>query len=149
MSVEPKDMGAFRARLRHLRNIGVAQLPNPGSGQPINYSCGQALEMLIALELEKAGQAPKQVALTTETIAQKKEVVLLAGTIVRQSPYGKYKGRDCYAVISESRPGVTMALGLRAFSEFMKSAPDVFLVINVSACASKLDPALKRALASN
>jgi hypothetical protein len=104
---------------------------------------------LIALELEKAGQAPKQVALTTEEIAQKKEVVLLAGTIVRQSPYGKYKGRDCYAVISESRPGATMALGLRAFSEFMRSAPDVFLVLNVSACARKLDPALKRTLASN
>jgi hypothetical protein len=68
---------------------------------------------------------------------------------VQQSPYGKYKGRDCYAVISESRPGVTMAFGLRVFSEFMKSAPDVFLVINVSACARKLDPALKRALASN
>jgi hypothetical protein len=136
MNVKPEDMGAFRARLRHLRNIGVPRLPNPGSGQPIDYSRNQALELLVALELEKVGQAPKQVA-------------LLAGTIVQQSPYGRYKGRDSYAVITESRPGVTMALGLRAFSEFMRSAPDVFLVINVSACARKLDPALKRALASN
>ncbi len=149
MNIKPKDMGAFRARLRHLRNIGVPRLPNPGSGQPIDYSRRQALELLIALELEKSGQAPKKVAVTTETILQTKELARLAGTIVRQSPYGKYKGRDCYAVVSESRPGVTMAFGLRAFSELMKSAPDVFLVINVSACVKKLDPALNRALASN
>jgi hypothetical protein len=137
MNVKPNDMGAFRARLRHLRNIGVPRLPNPGSGQPIDYSRRQALELLVALELEKVGQAPKQVA-------------LLAGTIVQQSPpCGMYKGRDSYAVLIESRPGVTMALGLRVFLEFMRSAPDVFLVINVSACARKLDPALKRALASN
>lgn len=133
MKIKPKDMGAFRARLRHLRNIGVPQLPNPGSGQPIDYSRRHALELFVALELEKVGQAPKQVA-------------LLAGTIVRQSPYGKYEGSDCYAVISESGPGVTMVFGPRVFLEFMKSAPEVFLVINVSACVRKLDPALTRAL---
>jgi hypothetical protein len=148
MNIKPNDMAAFRARLRHLRNSGVPRLPNPGSGQPIDYSRRQVLELLVALELEKVGQAPKKVALTIETIAQKKEMAFLAGTIVQQSPYGKYKGRDCYAAVSESRPGVTMAFGLKAFSEFMKSAPDVFLVINVSACVRKLDPALNRALAS-
>jgi hypothetical protein len=136
MQVRPKDMSAFRARLRHLRNIGVPQLPNPGSGQPIDYSRQQALELLVALELEKIGQAPKQVA-------------LLAGTIARQSPYGKYMGEDYYALVSESRPWVTLVPGLRHFPEVVKSAPDVFLVINVSACVRKLDPALDRALASN
>jgi hypothetical protein len=138
MNIKPHKMGAFRARLRHLRNIGVPQLPNPGSGQPIAYSRRQALELLIALELEKLGQAPKTVA-------------MLAATIVRQFPDGGYKGRDCYAAVCESRPDVIIAFGLRAFSEFMRKqfAPDVFLVINVSACVRKLDPALKRALASS
>jgi hypothetical protein len=137
MSITSKDMGAFRARLRHLRNIGVPPLPNPGSGRRINYSRRRALELLIALQLEGLGQAPKNVA-------------LLAGTIVRQSPYGgKAKGGDFYAVVSESRPGVTMAFGLRAFSELMKSAPEAFLVINVSAYGRKLDPALDRAITSN
>ena len=147
MNVKPKDMGAFRARLRHLRNIGVPRLPNPGSGQPIGYSRRQALELLIALELEKVGQAPKKVALLADSIMQNK-AALVAGTIVRQTPYGTYKGRDCYATVSEFRPEVTLAFGLKAFSELMKSAPDVFLVINVSACVRKLDPALTRALAS-
>ena len=141
MEIGPKDMPAFRARLRHLRNIGVPRLPNPGSGQPIDYTRQQALELLLALELEQVGQAPKKV----ETILQKEAVVRLAKTIVRQSPYGKYKGKDCYAIFTESRPGVTLAFGLRAFVEFMKSAPEVFLVINVSGCVRKLDPALDRA----
>ena len=140
IGIGPNDMPAFRARLRHLRNIGVPRLPNPGSGQPIAYTRQQALELL-ALELETVGQAPKKV----ETTLQKEELVRLAKTIVRQSPYGKYKGKDCYAIFTESRPGVTLAFGLRAFVEFMKSAPEVFLVINVSGCVRKLDPALDRA----
>ena len=135
MQVRPKDMSAFRARLRHLRNIGVPRLPNPGSGQPIDYSRQHALELLVALELEKIGQTPKQVA-------------LLAGTIVRQTPYGQHDGKDCYALVSETRPWVTLLFGPEQFPEAMKSAPDLFLVINVSACVRKLDPALDRALGS-
>ena len=143
IGIGPNDMPAFRARLRHLRNIGVPRLPNPGSGQPIAYTRQQALELL-ALELETVGQAPKKV----ETTLQKEELVRLAKTIVRQSPYGKYKGKDCFAVVTESRPGVTLAFGVRPFLEFMKSAPPAFLVINVSACVRQLNPALDRALAT-
>ena len=134
MRTKPRNMGAFRARLRHLRNIGVPRLPHSGSGQPIEYSRRHALELLVALELEKVGQAPKQVA-------------LLAGSIVGQLPDSEYEEGDYYAVISESKPGYEMAFGLRVFLELMESAPDVFLVINVSACMRKLEPALTRALA--
>ena len=56
MNVKPKDIGAFRGRLRHLRNIGLPRLPKIGSGRAIDYSDRQALEMLLALELEDAGQ---------------------------------------------------------------------------------------------
>jgi hypothetical protein len=136
LEVRPKGLGAFRARLRHLRNLGLPRLPKPGSGQHIIYTRRQALEMLVAAELEKVGQTPKSVA-------------ILAQSIVGQSPYGRYRGKDCYVAISEARPGYTMAYGLRAFTEMMKSAPDVFLVINVSACVRKLDPALDRALAGD
>src|SRR5262245_53269509 len=116
MNVAGENIGAFRARLRHLRNIGVPQqLPKPGSGQPIAYSRRQALEMLIALELEKLGQAPKR-------------VMMLAGSIVRQAPYGQYRGKDCYVMISEKTPGYTMASGVKSLSEVVsKSAPEIFL----------------------
>jgi hypothetical protein len=128
-------MGAFRARLRHLRNIGVPHLPKPGSGVQILYSRRQALEMLIAVELEKLGQAPKNIA-------------VFAGSIVRQSPYGQHEGNECYIAISETKPGYTIMFGLNAFMEMMKSAPYIFLVINVSACVRRLESALDQALAS-
>src|SRR5437660_355977 len=87
--IAPADLGAFRARLRHLRNIGLPRLPKTGSGQHITYTRRQALEMMIAVELEKVGQTPRRAA-------------LLATSIVRQSPYGRHNGKDCYVMIQES-----------------------------------------------
>jgi hypothetical protein len=134
MSVNRKSMGAFRAKLRHLRNIGVPQLtsPNPGSGRPIEYSRRHALELMIALELEKLGQSPRNVALN-------------APSIVGQSPYGQYEGQDCYVVIRKDEPGYTMTTE-KGFPEFMRKAPDVFMVINVSGCVRRLDAALDHVL---
>jgi hypothetical protein len=133
--VEAKNMGALRARLRHLRNIGLPRLPQTGSGQPIAYSRRQVLEMMIALELEKVGHAPKSAA-------------LLAGSIVRMSPDGQHEGEDCYIVVVKGKPSYQMVHGWNGFMEIMRPAPDVFSVINVSGFVRKLDPALDRALAA-
>ena len=134
MKVKPRAMGAFRARLRHLRNIGLPRLPSPGSGRPIDYSRQQALAMLIAVELEKVGQSPKQAARVAESI-------------VRQSPYGQHEGEDWYVSVSEHQPGYTIGRASKV-EEMLKSAPAVLLLINISACVRKLDPALDRARAS-
>jgi len=131
VGVKPKALGAFRAKLRHLRNIGVPQLPNPGSGNAISYSQRQALEMLIALELEKLGFSPRNVA-------------LMAPSITRQSPYGQHDGQDFYIALSEGALTYT-ALGRASFGEYLEGAPDVFAVINVSACMRKLNAALDQA----
>ena len=131
-NAKPKDIGAFRAKLRHLRNIGLPRLPSPGSGQPIAYSRQQALEMLLAMELGKMGQAPKS-------------AVLLAQSIARQAPYGQRAGKDCYVTLSAAEPRYTTAFGLSGLSKMMATAPDVCLIINVSACVRKLDGALDRA----
>jgi len=48
----------LRARLRHLRKIGVPELPNVGSGGRVHYTYEQALEMLVAIALENIGQEP-------------------------------------------------------------------------------------------
>ena len=133
--VRPKGMPAFRARLRHLRNIGLPRLPQPGSGRKISYTRRQALEMLIALELLNVGQTPRNAA-------------LLAESMVRQSPYGQHEGEDSYAVFSEKKPGYITFVGLKAFNEMLQKPPtDVFLVLNISGCVRKLDPALDRAAA--
>jgi hypothetical protein len=135
LNVEPKAMGAFRAKLRHLRNIGLPKLPSPGSGRHIEYSRRQALAVLIALELEKVGQSASQAA-------------LIAQSMVRQSPYGQNEGKDCYAYVSviEKRRDYTMVDGVEGVKEMMEKAPEVLLLLNLSACVRKLDPALDRAL---
>lgn len=57
--VSDDDLGAFRARLRNLRNLGIPQLPKTGSGTQIAFTRGQLIEMLIALELSRLGIPPR------------------------------------------------------------------------------------------
>jgi hypothetical protein len=59
LGIEPEGIGALRARLRHLRNLGVPGLPRPGSGKKIRYSRRQAFEMLTTMILEHGGFTPR------------------------------------------------------------------------------------------
>jgi hypothetical protein len=59
--VPEASLGAFRARLRNLRNMGIPNLPKSGSGTKIDYSRDQVIEILIALELSRLGIAPRYV----------------------------------------------------------------------------------------
>jgi hypothetical protein len=129
MKVTPKGMGAFRARLRHLRNIGLPRLPKPGSGRAIDYTRQHALEMLLAVELENLGQTARRSA-------------LLAGSMVRQTPYGQYQNMDCYVCCKPNSREYSSASGLKNLMELMATAPHVSLVINVSSCVRKLEEAL-------
>jgi len=135
-NVKPRAMGAFRGKLRHLRNIGLPRLPSPGTGQRIPYSRRQVFEMLLAIELEKMGQAPKSAA-------------MLAQSIVRQAPNGQHQGQDFYVAIGHDQAAAyTAAYGMPSLSKAIENASGVCLVINVSACAMKLDRALDRVAAS-
>jgi hypothetical protein len=60
--VPEEGLGAFRARIRHLRNIGVPKLEKVGSGTQLIYTRKQALEMVLAIELELSGISPRLVA---------------------------------------------------------------------------------------
>lgn len=134
--VQPNAIGAFRGRLRHLRNIGLPELPASGSGQHIAYSRRQALEMLIAIQLENIGHKPDSAA-------------KLSQSIVRQSPYGQHQGKDCYIIPSapnENRAEYRSMYGLAEVFRFMRASPEVFTVINVSALVRRLDVALGRSL---
>jgi hypothetical protein len=67
--IEPDRHKAFRARLRHLRNIGIpADLPKPGSGAQVDYSRDHVLEMLIALEITSIGIAPRHTTYLTRML---------------------------------------------------------------------------------
>lgn len=52
-------LAAFRARIRHLRNLGVPTGQNPGKGTAITYTRDDAILLLIALEVELFGLPPK------------------------------------------------------------------------------------------
>jgi hypothetical protein len=60
-NVPREGLGAFRARLRNLRNMGIPNLPRTGSGTKIAYTRDQVTEILIALELSRLGIAPRYV----------------------------------------------------------------------------------------
>ena len=147
LEVRPKRIGAFRARLRHLRNIGLPSgLPRPGSGQQIAYSQGQALEMLIALVLEELGQSPKAAA-------------ALSASIIRQSTYRQdltnhHPLGDMYAIVRPEKAPFTMFYGNDGLKEFFGvslrhwriAPPPKFAMINVTAHAKLLDRALMKVL---
>jgi hypothetical protein len=62
--VSEGQMGAFRARLRYLRTIGVPELAKVGSGSQLTYSREQAIEMMLALQVSQLGASPKWFAST-------------------------------------------------------------------------------------
>lgn len=128
MRIAPSRLATFRAQLRHLRNIGVPSVPKPGSGRAIDYTREHALEMLLALELQKIGQTAQRAA-------------RVAGSIVRTTPYGQWNGEDCYVYCQTDRREYTVATGLDQMMTVIKSGPPAFAVINVSACVRKLEEA--------
>ena len=56
--IHKKSLGAFRARLRHLRNLGVPDIPRRGSGNTVIYKTADLLTAFVALELQALGCAP-------------------------------------------------------------------------------------------
>ena len=62
LHVRLAERGAFEARLRHLRNIGVPATARPGSGKRLPYSKEHACQILVALLLQSLGCAPRTAA---------------------------------------------------------------------------------------
>jgi hypothetical protein len=56
--VSPEHIKALRARLRHLRNLGVPELPKVGSGVQLSYRLDAAREIYLALEFSRSGISP-------------------------------------------------------------------------------------------
>jgi hypothetical protein len=129
LHVRQPDMGAFRGRLRHLRNLDLPRVAKAGSGRAIDYSSNNVLEMLLALELEDAGVKPERAA-------------AVAQSMVRL--FAKHDGKDCYVAVDKEQPGYTMMYGKKGVSEFLDKAPDAFLVANMSGCVRRLDDALSK-----
>ncbi len=57
--VPKRDLPAFRARIRHLRNLGVPPISKLGSGQRVRYTRSDVIQLMIALEVELLGLPPQ------------------------------------------------------------------------------------------
>ena len=131
LRIEPGDIGAFRARLRHLRGLGLPNVTRPGSGRTVDYTWQQAFEMLLALELENIGKAPRIAKLVAESIGR------MTGTT-------RAGIANEYIVVEPSLAAKYEILtGEEQFRRWLtSSAPRGFSVLNLSACIRALDAAL-------
>jgi hypothetical protein len=94
----PKDkMGALRARMRRLRDLGFSAWTRPGggpgTGQVIKYSTQNVLEIVIALVMEDLGQSPK-------TAAQLSEEAMKAAEFAKKRP--EREEGDLYIILEPS-----------------------------------------------
>ena len=64
LKIQPEQLPAFRARLRHLRNIGMF-FEKPGKGSHASYTGDNALELLLTLQLNIMGYSPAAAAAYT------------------------------------------------------------------------------------
>jgi hypothetical protein len=57
--VEPSNLLALRARIRHIRDCGVPPIPRGGRGPAAEYSRLHVIQLAVALTLSTVGVSPK------------------------------------------------------------------------------------------
>lgn len=57
--IEERDLGRFRARIRHLRRANAVGLPQTGSGRQIVYTVDHVRLLFVALRLNQMGMMPE------------------------------------------------------------------------------------------
>lgn len=60
--IDEERIGAFRARLKHLKNLGIPMVQKVGSGSRVQYSRDHVWQVAVALELEACGIGPNEAA---------------------------------------------------------------------------------------
>jgi hypothetical protein len=90
LGISEAALGAFRGRLRHLRTLGVPNVPKRGSGNSITYRKEDLFTTLIALALHSLGFAPttsaiiaKQAAGNVHLLGGENELFLIVANIPR------------------------------------------------------------------
>jgi len=141
-NVPGSAFGAFRAKLRHLRNIGVPKIAKVGSGKQVRYTRENAIEMLLALEFVALGIAPRYAA-----------TYAAGGTAKIFAEDSSYY--DGYLFINPQPFDFPWLAGTpRNIKEWVKSIstgqeplPQRFALINVLRSINNLDEALLRLIA--
>jgi hypothetical protein len=135
LQVKSARLGSLRARMRRLRGFGLPA-EKPGTGAPMEYSYREALAILLALELEHFGVAPRN-------------AVPVALSVQRVVPFdGQWEGEDSYVVLHSHRGDreFTIASTKTQLEELRRRFPRGLAIINVAECVRQLDAALHRQL---
>ena len=136
--IEPEDIKPFQARIRHLRAIGVPDLPRSGSGKHIEYSFNQVLEVAFALTLASYGIAPRISAEIGPDIAK----------TVRRMGTGSHHD-DTYVILEPSGSSLSWefvpGLSLLKFKIDSRCEDnDALLILNASSLVRKVERALSK-----
>jgi hypothetical protein len=137
-----QNLPAFRARIRHLRNLDVPAISRPGRGQQVTYTRVHALQLLLALEAELMGIPPKFAASLSRSrfneLAGKADSALKDGRkfIVSVDPKFSFNSNDAAVFVNRSEEGIPLV------DEYAHRV----LVINLATSISLLDRALKKAV---
>jgi hypothetical protein len=67
LGIAPENLGAFRGRLQHLRKLDVL-ISRARQRPDLEYDRRHALEMMLAVELENIGKAPRAAAMAASSI---------------------------------------------------------------------------------
>jgi hypothetical protein len=73
--VPEKDLGAFRARLRVLRDMGIPSVEKPGKGRKVEYDFADLWEASFALTLERFGLPHARVANVVARYLRKSDTI--------------------------------------------------------------------------
>jgi hypothetical protein len=143
LEIRPEGRQQLRARLRHLRNLGVPDLPKLGSGIKLRYSKRQAFEMLIAVGLETVGQTPRKAAALSLQVSEawhknQVETDALCGFVI-VTPENQSAAIPGVAGFVQSY--LRMGISELPFSE--QDAPLIYSSIDLGKCWKRLHEALR------
>ena len=130
------ELGAFKGKLRHLRNLGIPKVRRVGSGNRAKFNRSDVLTMRLALEFSTLGIKPAAVAgLTTKGLEHLEEH---SKTVV---------GKDVYLIVFPAHPQGYIWLTAYGIEGVAKIAEKIsatnFVTINLSRLVREMDMALE------
>ena len=133
LEIKSAGVPALRARLRHLRNMGLPKIPNPGSGRKVSYTTFQAMEMLIAVVLEYGG-------ITSRNAVKLTPLIALECVTIEPISYN-----TCVVLTyAQDELNITFVRGLEDLPYTLRYlARDSLFFVNVASYQQKLECALK------
>ncbi len=133
--ITDEQRGAFRARIRHLKAVGIPNIPKVGSGTQITYTRDNVVELYMALLIMELGVPPKVAA----------GLVLNIRSWPYDNPIYGPKDKD-FLVIVPTRTKFPISMFLKGEEQMMhyiQSTPDrVFGTLRITDCLRSVDAAL-------